>query len=105
MTVFLRKNNQKPRHNRHKLSLLQRLLVQGERFEAPLQFLLGTDYTDKHGKRINLIHVIRIIRALAMSASKLNFFFDTLSSERSSFLYKDYRALTIIPPPNNKPSL
>lgn len=73
MTVFLRKNNQKPRHNRHKLSLLQRLLVQGERFEAPLQFLPGTDYTDKHGKRINLIHVIRIIRALVMSASKLNF--------------------------------
>ena len=73
MTAFLRKNNQKPRHNRHKLSLLQRLLVQGRYFETPLQFLPGTDYTDKHGKKINLIHVIRIIRALVMSASKLNF--------------------------------
>ncbi len=63
MTAFFRKNNQKPRHNRHKLSLLQRLLVQGERFEAPLQFLPGTDYANYMDKVYSLSVFIRVIRA------------------------------------------
>ena len=75
MTVFLRKNNQKPRHNRHKLSLLQRLLVQGERFEAPLQFLPGTDYANYMDKVYSLSVFIRVIRAW----KKLERCFETLS--------------------------
>ncbi len=41
---------------------------------------LGTDYTDKHGKRINFIHVIRIIRAW----KKLERCFETLSLYKQS---------------------
>ncbi|CAG9887412.1 hypothetical protein M089_0054 [Bacteroides ovatus str. 3725 D9 iii] len=39
------------------------MLVQGERFEAPLQFLPGTDYANYMDKVYSLSVFIRVIRA------------------------------------------
>ena len=63
MTVFLRKNNQKPKHNCHKLSLLQRFLEQQERYEEHLQFIPGRDYANYMDKVYSLSVFIRVIRA------------------------------------------